>query len=105
MGPRGGGGAACMGPTVRPWVLKGVGGGCVHGSYSTCMGPTGVVIPHPPPNHTQLYHLPVHHLPAAQQCMGKCALQECRVGVLYMECIVGVPYMECRVGVLYIECF
>ena len=98
---------------------RGGGGGCVHGSYSTCMGPTvrawvlqgwwyHTPPPPPPPNHTQLDHLPVHHLPVpppARQCMGKCALQECRVGVLYMECIVGVLYMECRVGVLYIECF
>ena len=86
MGPRGGVGGACMGPR----------GGCVHGSYR---GGGTTPTPPPPPNHTQLDHLPVHHLPApppARQCMGKCALQECRVGVLYMEC---------RVGVLYIECF
>ena len=61
MGPRGlvvrawvleGGGGACMGPrgvVVRAWVLEGGGGGCVHGSYSTCMCPTGVVVPHHPP--------------------------------------------------------
>ena len=88
---------ACMGPTgvlVRVWVLQGC--WCVYGSFrgvgaykggGTCMGPTGVLVPHPvrpspcapPPCATPT--------PPARQCMGKCALQECKVGVLYMECM------------------
>ena len=79
-----GGGGACTGPTgvvVRVWVLEGC--WCVY----------GVVVPPPPPNHTQLDHLPVHHLPAPPQHP---QLDSVWVSVLYTEC---------RVGVLYIECF